>query len=271
MAGSSGKFYKVHKAVCKLMRTISVVSGKGGVGKTTTSINLAAYLNSLGHNVLLIDANVNTPDIGLSLGAPVVPISLQHVLSGKNSPEDAVYTHHSGIKVMPSSLSISADIKGLAKITGKLKNNFDFIIIDSAAGLGDDVFSAIKASDECLIVTNPELPALTGALKTIKAAEGLKKQILGVLVTRKSGNQLSLKNVKSMLGYPILGVIPEDNKVKEAQLDRETLVKFPRSKASKGYKKLALKILGEAIEEKGIFGKIVDGLKNIKFSVDFKN
>ena len=251
------------------MKTIAIVSGKGGVGKTTSAINLSAYLTSLGYNVLLVDANVNTPDVGLSLGAPVVPISLQHVLSGKNNAEDAIYTHHSGIKVMPSSLSISSDIKNLGKVIGKLKN-FDFVIIDSAAGLGDDVISAIKASDECLVVTNPELPALAGALKTINAAEQLKKSILGVLVTRKAKNQLSLKNVRAMLGYPIIGVIPEDDKVKESQLDKDTLVRFPRSNASKGYKKLALNITGARLEDKNFLGKIVDGLKNIKFSINYK-
>ena len=243
------------------MKVISVVSGKGGVGKTTSAINLSAYLNSLGYNVLLIDANVNTPDVGLSLGAPVVPISLQHVLSGKNNAEDAIYTHHSGTKVMPSSLSISSDIKNLGKIIGKLKN-FDFVIIDSAAGLGDDVLSAMKASDECLIVTNPELPALTGALKTINAAEQLKKPISGILVTRKAKNQLSLKNIKDMLDYPIIGLIPEDNKVKQALTEKETLLGFA-GKASKSYETLALNLISRgSIEEKeNFFEKIINFVK----------
>ena len=249
------------------MRTIAVVSGKGGVGKTTTSINLAAYLSKIGKNVLLIDANINTPDIGLSLGAPVVPVSLQHVLSGKNDIEDAIYTHHSGTKILPSSLSLHADIKNLDKITRKLKNNFDFIIIDSAAGLNEDVIASIKASDECLIVTNPELSAITGAMKTIKTAEKLKKSILGILVARKTKNAVSMNNIRSMLEYPIIGIISEDNKVKEAQTEKETLLEFPRSKASKEYKKLALKLLN--IEDKNIFEKISDAVKNFKITVKF--
>jgi len=249
------------------MRTIAVVSGKGGVGKTTTSINLAAYLSKIGKNVLLIDANINTPDIGLNLGAPVVPVSLQHVLSGKNDIEDAIYTHHSGTKILPSSLSLSADIKNLDKITRKLKNNFDFIIIDSAAGLNEDVIASIKASDECLIVTNPELSAITGAMKTIKTAEKLKKSILGILVARKTKNAVSMNNIRSMLEYPIIGIISEDNKVKEAQTEKETLLEFPRSKASKEYKKLALKLLN--IEDKNIFEKISDAVKNFKITVKF--
>jgi septum site-determining protein MinD len=251
------------------MRTISIVSGKGGVGKTTTAINLAAYLNALGQNVLLIDANINTPDVGLSLSAPVVPISLQHVLSGKNNPEEAIYVHKSGTKIMPSSLSLAADIKNLEKVTKKLKENFDFIIIDSAAGLGEDVLASIKAADECLIVTNPELPAITGAMKTIKLAEKMKKQILGILITRKTKN-FSLKSVKAMLDYPVIGIIPEDNKVREALDEKETLLSHPRSNAAKGYEKMALKLLyAEDLEEKGFFEKIADKIKNFKVTVKF--
>jgi len=254
------------------MRIISIVSGKGGVGKTTTSINLAAFLNSFGQNVLLIDANANTPDVGLSLGAPTVPVSLQNVLLGKNEPEDAIYTHSSGTKVMPSSLSLSADIKGLSKVTGKLKN-FDFVIIDSAAGLGEDVMSSLKASDECLIVTNAELPAIAGALKTIKTAEKMNKKVLGILVTRQSkDNAISLKNIRAMLDYPIIGLIPEDKKVKEALAERDTLLEFSKSKAAKGYKKLALKLANcEDAEEKNIFKRVVDTLNDFKLVVKFGN
>ncbi len=251
------------------MRTIAIVSGKGGVGKTTTTINLGAHLNELGHNVLVIDGNMATPDISLSLGAPVVPVALQHVLSGKNKPEEAVYVHHSGTKVLPSSLSIQGNLDRLYSVTRKLRDSFDYILIDSAAGVGEDVEASIRAADECLIVTNPELPAVTGALKTIRLAERLKKPVLGVLVTRKNKNQLSLKNVKSMLDYPILGVIPEDDNVKAAQLERETLTAFPDSKAAKGYKKFAMKLSGVCEEEKGFFEMLKDFAGNFKVSVKF--
>ena len=79
-----------------------------------------------------------------------------------------------------------------------------------------------------------------------------------------------MKNIKSMLGYPILGIIPEDDKVKQAQLEKETLVNFPRSNASKAYKKLAQKLTGVRLDEKNFLGRIVDGLKNIRFSVNYK-
>ncbi|MBU0760178.1 MAG: AAA family ATPase [Nanoarchaeota archaeon] len=88
-------------------KLITITSGKGGVGKTTSSINLAAALNALGKEVVVVDANLTTPNVGLHLGAPIVPISLNHVLSGKAKIQDAIYEHESGTKVIPSSLSIN--------------------------------------------------------------------------------------------------------------------------------------------------------------------
>ena len=89
-----------------MAKIIVINSGKGGVGKTTTAINLGAGLNSLSKNVVVVDANLNTPNVGIHLGAPIVPITLNHVLKGKADIEDAVYEHSSGTKIIPSSLSI---------------------------------------------------------------------------------------------------------------------------------------------------------------------
>src|SRR3990167_7922052 len=90
-----------------MSKLITITSGKGGVGKTTTSINLGAALNGFGKEVVIVDANLTTPNIGLHLGAPIVPISLNHVLSGKAKVSEAIYEHESGTKIIPSSLSIN--------------------------------------------------------------------------------------------------------------------------------------------------------------------
>src|SRR3990167_1133601 len=132
-----------------MSKLITITSGKGGVGKTTTSINLAAALNSFGKNVIIVDANLTTPNVGLHLGAPIVPISLNHVLLGKADISDAIYEHESGTKIVPSSLSVRElsrlNHSKLKDVGKKLRKLADFVIYDSAAGLGVEAIAAIEA------------------------------------------------------------------------------------------------------------------------------
>jgi septum site-determining protein MinD len=234
-----------------MSKLFTITSGKGGVGKTTTSINLAAAMNSFGKEVIIVDANLTTPNVGLHLGAPIVPISLNHVLSGKAKVADAIYEHESGTKIIPSSLSINELKKlnqGKIKDVGKkLRKMADFVIYDSAAGLGDEAVAAMDAADELIIVTNPEIPAVTDALKTAKLVKQMGKEIRGVIVTRSKGSktEMPISNVAEMLELPILGVIPEDSRVQNALAMKEALVHaYPKCKASREYKKIAAKLIG---------------------------
>ncbi len=128
-----------------MARIIVINSGKGGVGKTTTAINLGASLNKLGKEVVVLDANLNTPNVGLHLGAPIVPITLNHVLKGKSDIDEAIYEHASGTKIIPASLSVKEltkfNLKKFPQKIKNLKNHADFVIIDSAAGFGEEVIA----------------------------------------------------------------------------------------------------------------------------------
>lgn len=236
-----------------MAKTIVISSGKGGVGKTVTAINLAVALNSLGKNVAIVDSNLTTPNVALHLGSPVVPVTLNHVLQGKKHIYRATYTHHSGTKIVPASLSLEA-LRGIkpqrfSKAIKELKQITDFIIIDSAAGLGHEALMPLHAldeDDELLIVTNPEMPAVTDALKTIKLAERLNKKVAGIIITRarnKKGQELSTKNLREILEKPILAKVPEDDSVRESIMRRNPLIlTHPKSKAAKSYRRLAAKL-----------------------------
>ncbi len=235
-----------------MTKVITITSGKGGVGKTTSAINLGAAINKFGKEVIIVDANLATPNIGLHLGAPIVPISLNHVLNGKTQIADAIYEHESGMKIIPSSLSIkelrNLNHDGLKEVSKKLKKMADYVILDSAAGLGDEAIAALEAADEIIIVTNPEIPAVTDALKTAKLTEQLGKSIKGVVVTRVNGSktQMPISNIEDMLELPILGVVPEDKNVpKSVVLKNALLHTHPKSRASKAYRKVAAKIIGK--------------------------
>jgi len=240
-----------------MARIIVINSGKGGVGKTTTAINLGVSLNKLKKEVIIVDANLNTPNVGLHLGAPIVPVTLNHVLKGKADIEEAIYEHASGTKIVPSSLSVNEltkfNTKKLPEIAKKLGKMADYVIFDSAAGFGEEVIAVLEAAEEIIIVTNPEMPAVTDALKAVKVARGMKKEVNGVIVTRHKDAkyEMPLSSIKSMLESPIIGVIPEDNAVKEALNLRDAVVHtHPRSKVARKYIEIARKVNGEEIEEK---------------------
>lgn len=235
-----------------MSRLITITSGKGGVGKTTTTINLGAALTSFGKRVIVVDANLSTPNVGLHLGAPIVPISLNHVLQGKATIGEAMYEHHTGTKIIPSSLSIQ-DMRQLPhhklkEVGKKLRKMADIVLFDCAAGLGDEAFAALDAADEIVIVTNPELPAVTDALKTAKLIETMGKHVHGVIVTRvaHAKTEMPIANIADMLELPILGVIPDDNRVKQALVAKNALVdEYPHSKSARAYKRIAAHLIGD--------------------------
>lgn len=234
-----------------MTKVITITSGKGGVGKTTSAINLGAALNAFGKEVIVVDGNLTTPNVGLHLGAPIVPISLNHVLLGKAKITDAIYEHESGTKIIPSSLSVKElkriDNGKLKEVGKKLRKIADYIIFDSAAGLGEEALAAMECADELIIVTNPEIPAVTDALKTAKVIEEMGKPVRGVIVSRMRGNktEMPLANIKDMLELPILGVIPEDKNMQAALVMKDALIHtHPKSKGAKAYRKIAAKIVG---------------------------
>ncbi|MEM4326072.1 MAG: cell division ATPase MinD [Candidatus Pacearchaeota archaeon] len=248
-------------------KVLVITSGKGGVGKTTSVINLGIAMTHFGRDILIIDANLSTPNVGIHLNAPHVPISLNHVLRGKAKISEAVYNHESGIKVIPSSISVKEikrvkleKIKDFKKEFEKLA---DYILVDSSAGLGDEAIHTLEIADELIIITNPEMPAIADALKVIKLSEQLKKPIKGVIVTRVRRDDIELAPsvVKEMLEIPVLGMIPEDNLVRESIKIRKPVVHaYPKSSVSRAYKEIAARILGEKYDSKKDKERIIEKL-----------
>jgi septum site-determining protein MinD len=254
-------------------KVYAIISGKGGVGKTTSTVNLGACLNQLGEDIIIIDANLTTPNVGIHLGAPIVPITLNHALNNQAKFEDAIYEHETGTKIMPASLSLreteKINYKKFPELINKIKKITNIILIDCAAGLGEEARAAIDSCDEIIIVTNPEMSAVTDALKTIKLAEEKNKPIAGVLLTRyrgKPGSEMSIPSIREMLEIPIMGIIPEDEAVKQSQILKNVLIKtHPRSKAAKTYLNASRRLIGEEVEflnsqKLGIFGKLLRSL-----------
>lgn len=240
-----------------MTKVITCLSGKGGVGKTTTSINLGLALHQFGQNTAVLDGNLTTPNVGIYLGVHTVPNTIHHVLSdNKKNLNEAIYSHKSGLKVIPGDLNVYklSKIKPekLKSVISDIEGLLDYLVIDGSAGLGRETHSALDAADQVLVITNPEMPAITDALKTLQIANKMKKQILGVVVTKHndSKDNISLKQIEEILEYPIIGVIPEDFRMKNCVAKGSPIVqRFPKSEASIAYKKLAAELLGKELSD----------------------
>jgi len=238
-----------------MTKVISVISGKGGVGKTTIVANLGIVLSEMGVDTTVIDCNLTTPNLGFHLGMPIFPKNLHDVLKGKEKISDVIYEHDSGLKIIPAGLGIN-DLRGieprrLSNALLGLYGTTDIIIIDAAAGLGREAMAAIENSDELLIVTNPELPAVLDAVKAYKLAESIGIKVFGVILNRVTGkkHELDEYEVSNLIELPIVAKIREDENIKKAISMRIPIVKYkPYSRTSYEIRMLAAKIAGKPFE-----------------------
>lgn len=252
-----------------MTRIIACVSGKGGAGKTTIVANLGVALTRLGKDVTVLDANLTTPNLGLHLGVPLSPVTIHDVLKGKANISQATYRHESGLKIIPAGIALK-DLKGvdardLSTAILDLLGNTEIVLIDAAAGLGREALAAVEAADEMLLITNPDLPAVTDALKSAKLAEQVGTNITGVIINRKSGKQheMSREDVLSMLdNYQLLGEVSEDIEVRNALSKRIPVVSHrPDTAASREINKIAARLVGvELPEEKTTLSRKIFGL-----------
>ncbi len=250
-------------------RVIAFISGKGGVGKTTIVSNTALALNELGKNTVVVDGNVTTPNLSMHLGIQFYPITLHDVLKGNFSINEAMYIHPSGLKVIPGGIGIK-DLEGinldlLPDSIYSLSEESDYILIDGAAGLGKEALKAMEIADDIVIVTNPDLPSVTEALKVKKIAEEFDTNVMGVVVNRiaRKKTELTDNEIKGLLELPILGKIPEDPAIPQSIHKKMPVVHHKsNSPASIAIKRFSANMIGEELNLKspGIFQRIAEWL-----------
>lgn len=232
-------------------KILGIVSCKGGVGKTTTTANLGAALASeFGKNVLALDANITTANLGMHLGLVYPPFALQDVLKNKVSFLQATYIHKSGLRVIPSSMTFRGKVSTahLWRKVKRLKNQYELILIDSAPGLGIEMTNVMNAADELLVVTTPDTTCVVTAMKSVILAEKMKVPVVGTIVNRARNNQYELDNgeISDGLEAPVIARIPESRYVPEAIAMKIPVVQYkPFSSVSISYKKLAGYLIGE--------------------------
>ncbi len=248
------------------MRSIAVASGKGGVGKTSVSVNLGLVLSKMGKRVIIVDADVIMANMGILLGIERAPISLHDVLIGEVDVKDAVYDGPAGLKYVPASLGMeklaSIDYPRLAQAVAELGENADFVLVDCPSGLAIDAENALKSCKEVLLVLTPEPASLADALKVKKAAERNNMGVAGVVYNMVIGDKSEIRgsDVEVLMGEKILAEIPLDLNVRRAGAMQEPVVmKFPDTAFSKGMWEVARKLSGEAGDSSG-FQSVKKGL-----------
>jgi septum site-determining protein MinD len=265
-----------------LAKIIVVTSGKGGVGKTTTSAALSAGLALRGHQTVVIDFDVGLRNLDLVMGCERrVVYDFVNVINGEGNLNQALIKDKrvESLFILPASQTRDKDaltMKGVARVLEALKKRFEFIICDSPAGIEHGAIMAMYFADEALVVTNPEVSSvrdsdrIIGMLssKTRRAVQNMPPVKEHLLVTRyapkrvNTGDMLSVEDVQEILAVPLLGIIPESPSVLQASNAGIPVVLEKNSDAGQAYLDVVARFLGEeppSREKKGfltrLFGK----------------
>ena len=232
-----------------MVKTIGVISLKGGVGKTSTVVSLGAAFFDIGKKVLLVDGNFSSPTLGLHLNVIDPRETLHHVLSHTVNVNDVVH-NLDYFDLLPSSIFSDILINPL-QLKDKIKNlkwKYDVVILDSSPSLNDETLAVILASDKLIVVTTPDFPTLSTTMKAVKFAKQRGTPISGLVVNKcyNKNFELSLNDIEEISGVPILAVIPYDKDFLKALSEFSPYtVHKPRSEGSEEYRRLAATLIGE--------------------------
>lgn len=242
------------------VQVIAVTGGKGGVGKTNVSVNLSVALAGLGRRVLLLDADFGLANVDVLLGLEPKR-TLAEVVTGECELRDVLLNGPGGIKIVPASSGTQSlagmsplQHAGLIQAFSDLGDNFDVLIIDTAAGIGDAVTSFVRAAQETIMVVCDEPTSITDAYALIKLLNREHDMnrfwvLANMAHSPQEGRHLFAKLVNVterflddvILQY--LGAIPYDEMVRKAvQRQKPVYEAFPRSKASLVFRSIAKKV-----------------------------
>jgi septum site-determining protein MinD len=269
-----------------LARIIVVTSGKGGVGKTTTSAAIAMGLAKKGHKTAVIDFDVGLRNLDLIMGCERrVVYDLINVISGEASLRQALIKDKrcNQLFILPASQTRDKDAltkEGVGKVLEELAKDFKYIICDSPAGIERGANLAMYFADDAFVVTNPEVASVRDSDRMLgilasksRRAENDDEPIKEyLLLTRyspkrvKIGEMLSVEDVQDILSLHLLGVIPESQSVLSASNSGTPVILDEESNAGQAYSDVVARYLGEDVphrfideEKKGLFKKIFGG------------
>ena len=237
-------------------RVIVITSGKGGVGKTTTTANIGAALADKGHKVLLIDTDIGLRNLDVVMGLENrIVYDLIDVIEGRCRVSQALIKDKrcQNLVLLPAAqIRDKNDVNTdqMKELIFSLKESFDYILIDCPAGIEQGFKNAIAAADEAIVVTTPEVSATRDADRIIGLLEAAGIKNPKIVVNRlridmvKEKNMLSVEDILDILAVKLLGVVPDDENVVISTNKGEPLVYKGDSLAAKAFKNIASRIEG---------------------------
>ena len=271
------------KAPFKNLHVIVVTSGKGGVGKTTSSAAIATGIARKGHKTAVLDFDVGLRNLDLIMGCERrVVYDFINVIQGEAKLNQALIKdrHVDNLYVLPASQTKDKDaltLKGVEAVFRELDDmNFEYVVCDSPAGIEAGALMALYFADEAIVTTNPEVSSvrdsdrIIGILNAKSRRSELEMEPVAakLLLTRyvpsrvKKAEMLSVEDVQELLTIPLLGVIPESADVLKASNSGNPIILDEASDAGKAYEDAVERLLGKEVplrfttEKKGLFGKI---------------
>ena len=269
-----------------MTKIIVVTSGKGGVGKTTTSAAIGTGLALKGYKTAIIDFDVGLRNLDLIMGCERrVVYDFVNVINGDATLKQAMIKDKrtENLFILPASQTRDKDaltIEGVEKILDELSEDYDFVVCDSPAGIEKGALMALYFADEAIVVTNPEVSSvrdsdrILGILqsKSRRAEQGKEPVKEHLLLTRYNpervltGEMLSVADVEDILAIPLLGVIPESEAVLKASNQGQPVILDNKARAGQAYTDAVSRLLGDDVQhrfmdvqKKSFFKRVMGG------------
>ena len=255
-------------------KVVTVTSGKGGVGKTTATANIGVALASLGHKVVCIDGDIGSRNLDVVLGLENrIVYDLVDVVEGRCRLRQAMIRD----KRLPDLYLIPAaqtrdksavSPSDMVRLCDELRSEFDFVLIDSPAGIERGFRNAVAPADIVVVVTNPEVSAVRDADRIIGLVEAEEKGPARLVINRikqsmvKRGDMLSVDDVLELLAVELVGMVPDDEDVVLSTNRGMPVVLDGKSKAGQAFRNIARRLTGEKVpflnldDEGGFLGRL---------------
>lgn len=243
----------------KMSEVIVVTSGKGGVGKTTTSANVGTALALQGKSVVLVDADIGLRNLDVVMGLENrIVYDLVDVVEGRCRLKQALIKdkRFEGLFLLPAAQTRDKDAVGpeqMRKLCDSLREEFDFIILDCPAGIEQGFKNAVAGADRALVVTTPEVSAVRDADRIIGLLESQGVSNMQLIINRvrmqmvKRGDMMAMDDVVEILAIDLIGVVPDDEQIVVTTNKGEPASADANSLAGRAFKNIANRVLGEEV------------------------